>query len=188
MLVEELNTVGDKGLVAAVILQAIQDSIIVKHPRPPLIVFKKNKIHNALIKLFSYHIKVIFNHQLLSCDLKLRLIKLYNFKMKEYYQKKITHEKEVISYTARKFLNSKNKLFCFYCFSIDLDPEILAKKAFKYYRNFDKGISNEPITKNVAQTSEDIVEQFDYRTEKTIQRNVQKITQRRPHAYEGQCG
>ena len=46
---------------------------------------------------------------------------------------------ECIAYNARLFINSQNKLFCFYCFMADVCPKRLERKAHAYFREYDQG-------------------------------------------------
>ncbi len=135
-----INDKGNRALIAAIISKAIEDGRQCKYPKQPNIAVKKNRQLAKKIKILyelicSVHRlrKIYQEHKLYLLQALLKYIQKLDKKRKDIW-------KELQAYEARSFLDHKNKLFCYYCTLIDIDPEYFSIKASKYFRAYDARI------------------------------------------------
>lgn len=103
------------SLVKAILNRAIEDAFLVKNPRRPN---AKDFIVDKGKKLRDKRNNPDFT---------------YN----------TSKQKRYLAYEARQFLSKDNDVFCAYCEILDIDPDALAEKCHKKFKQWDK---NKKIT------------------------------------------
>jgi hypothetical protein len=131
---------GERGLIASIINQSIVDGCSIKHPRPSAL---RNKERDKLT-IKKQRALLVSCHKLLSAYLKKTTKKkrfpYYIFFLANKIEILKTGEAEEIAWSARVFIDDKNKLFCFYCDLLDMCPTYLSKKIHDYFHKIDDGI------------------------------------------------
>ena len=131
---------GERGLIASIINQSIVDGCSIKRPRPASLrnkdrdkstINKQRALLVSCYKLLTSYLKKTkrkkrFPHYILFLVNKIEILKI--------------GEAEEIAWSARVFIDDKNKLFCFYCDLLDMCPIYLSKKIHDYFRKIDDGI------------------------------------------------
>ena len=101
------------------------------------------------------HIETFEDSALIEAILNLAILDAFNFKRpkppKKFVRPRgskkknkyldfnyVSDDPEYLSWDARTFLKADNKLFSYYCWNIDIDPEFLAEKIEKKLKLFDK--------------------------------------------------
>lgn len=102
---------------------------------------------NAAVKDSHRLISAIINQAIFDAILVKSPKNPLPLKPKKYQRKRIPSNPDFVSsdhnylaWDARNFLRSDNKLFCFYCEIIDIDPVYLAEKVHKQLERYDKSL------------------------------------------------
>jgi hypothetical protein len=137
----EIDSYADKRLIASIINQAIVDGEKIKRPKSLKIVSKKLKKLSINKRILRRSLILIMNficENLIEFYLKIEFLNIIVKLIKHNESMKNKYENHFLTIEARLFFNKENKLFCFYCYLLDIDPVYLAEKSKKYFSLYDR--------------------------------------------------
>jgi hypothetical protein len=140
MLPEEMNTRGDRGLIAAILIKAIEDGKTARRPRPQYLAVAAHKKYKKKFEMLCEETFDIINLNSISTNFKFKLLLKYLRIVIKIKKRVDNYANELLAHEARSFFSAKNKLYVFYCTLIDIEPVYLEEKVFKFFKDFDQGL------------------------------------------------
>jgi hypothetical protein len=128
----ELNFMGERGLISAIINSAIKDAVGYKRPRPPEL--QVSKVKKRKLIYFYNSILGYFENLGRLDSFHTKLIKSIQKHIKRIKRLKISNSFEKHAWEARGFFKENNKLLKFYCGLLDIDVIALIENVFKHIR------------------------------------------------------
>jgi hypothetical protein len=129
----------ERGLIAAIIIQAIQDGSLMKRPRDPSL---RNKIRDRLAvvqQLTTFFVSCHLLQEWIKSKKKKKRIPYYIYEIICNIEIMKIGERENLAWNGRKFIDHTNKLFSFYCSLLEIEPKFLEEKIHLHFKKIDAG-------------------------------------------------